>query len=53
MKNIAKDSKLLKEFAKKYSQTARPFTKEEVESKEPMTEEDYRFERACETIFHM
>lgn len=48
-----KNSKVLKGFAEKYAQMRRPFTKEEVESKEPMTEEDYRFERACETIFHM
>ena len=46
-----KNSKVLKGFAEKYAQ--RPFTKEEIESNEPMTEEDYKFERACETIFHM
>lgn len=37
MKNIAKDSKLLKEFATKF--TARHFTREELER--PITEDDY------------
>jgi hypothetical protein len=37
MKNIAKDSKLLKEFATKFA--SRHFTREELER--PITEDDY------------
>ncbi len=37
MKNIVKDSKLLKEFATKFA--ARPFKREELER--PITEDDY------------
>jgi hypothetical protein len=40
------DTKFLKEHANRIDLS-------EAELKEPMTEEDYDFERACETIFHM
>ena len=39
MKNISKDSKLLKEFATKFAGSARHFTREELER--PITEDDY------------
>lgn len=40
------DTKFLKEHANRIDLS-------EAELKEPMTEEDYDFERACEMIFHM
>jgi len=40
------DIKFLKEHANRIDLS-------EAELKEPMTEEDYDFERACEMIFHM
>jgi hypothetical protein len=52
MTNIAKDSKVLKEFAEKYSQTARPFKREDIENTDPITREDYEFERACELLLY-
>jgi len=52
MTNISKDSKLLKEFAKKYSQTAQPFKREDIENNEPITEEDYELERAGESLLY-
>lgn len=44
------NSKVLKEFAAKY--VHKPFKREDLENNEPMTKEDYEFERACEQIFH-
>jgi hypothetical protein len=52
MKNLIANSKVLKEFAEKYSQTARPFKREELENNEPITREDYEFERACESLLY-
>ena len=46
-----------KETLKKYAEKAKLFqnriTKEEIINNEPMSEEDYNFERACEIIFHI
>jgi hypothetical protein len=45
MKNITKDSKLLKEFATKFAGTTRPFKREELER--PITEDDYVPSEEC------
>ncbi len=52
MKNLVENSKVLKEFAEKYSQTARPFKREDIENTDPITREDYEFERACEFLLY-
>ena len=45
MKNIAKDSKLLKEFATKYANVRKPFKREDIER--PITEDDYVPSEEC------
>jgi hypothetical protein len=45
MKNIAKDSKLLKEFTTKFAGSVRPLKREKLER--PITEDDYIPSEEC------